>query len=494
MPRFSAAHMTHRMTAAVLAAALLLAGCGSSVHRAARNNDASAIRALAQSGADLDAPMDPIDRWTPVEMAAYGGHKEALLALLDGGAKPELGRHRSDIEPRHPELIKFIEERAAGKLPPPPPLTLCKALIKGNRDASSALLDRGVDPNARIDNGYTLFNCAIQSRRTDLVQLLLDRGTKRSSAFDSPGWGRPTDMQLAQNMGLHEIVALFTAEPRKSPGNLDDDAYNRMRTAAALPPEKKELFSDIDAPSRRGAERSDDFALVIGVEEYQTLPKAEFGARDAKTVRLHLEALGFPSRNIISLTGSEATGSKLRSYLEEWLPLNVKETSTLFVYYSGHGAPDVKTGDAYLVPWDGDPKFLKSTALPLTKLYSDLSKTKAKRVIVALDACFSGAGGRSVLAKGARPLIAKIADTAPTGGNLTVLAAASGDEITGSLDEHGHGMFTYHLLKGLTADPKASAKSLFQYVMPRVQDDARRQNRVQTPVLAGASLDEPLLR
>jgi uncharacterized caspase-like protein len=254
------------------------------------------------------------------------------------------------------------------------------------------------------------------------------------------------------------------------------------------------MSSDIDAPARRGAERPDDFALVIGIEEYQSVPKADYGARDAKTVRRHLEALGFPPRNIISLTGPEATGSKLRGYLEEWLPLNVKANSTLFVYYSGHGAPDIKTGDAYLVPWDGDPKFLKSTALPLTKLYSDLAKTKAKRVIVALDACFSGAGGRSVLAKGARPLIAKIADTAPTDGNVTVLAAASGDEITGSLDEQGHGMFTYYLLKGLEADPKASAKSLFQYVMPRVQDDARRQNRVQTPVLAGASLDEPLLR
>jgi len=253
------------------------------------------------------------------------------------------------------------------------------------------------------------------------------------------------------------------------------------------------LISDVDEPPRRGAERPDDFALVIGIEEYQNVPRADYGARDAKAVRKHLEAMGFPPRNIISLSGSEATGTKLRSYLEEWLPLNVKPTSTLFVYYSGHGAPDAKTGDAYLVPWDGDPKFLKTTALPLTKLYADLAKTKAKRVIVALDACFSGGGGRSVLAKGARPLIAKIADAAPTGGNLTVLAAASGDEITGSLDEQGHGMFTYHLLKGLSADPKTSAKALFLYVMPRVQDDARRQNRVQTPVLAGASLSEPLL-
>jgi uncharacterized caspase-like protein len=263
--------------------------------------------------------------------------------------------------------------------------------------------------------------------------------------------------------------------------------------SATVVPAPAAAISDVDFPKKNGGARPDDFALVIGIEDYQNVPKADYGARDAATVKRHLEALGFPARNIIALTGQEATASKLKSYLEEWLPLNVKESSTLFFYYSGHGAPDIKSGDAYLVPWDGDPKFLKSTALPLTRLYADLSKTKAKRVIVALDACFSGAGGRSVLAKGARPLIAKIADTAPTGGNLTVLAAASGDEITGSLDGQGHGMFTYHLLKGLSADPNASAKSLFEYVMPRVQDDARRQNRVQTPVLAGAALTEPLL-
>jgi len=318
----------------------------------------------------------------------------------------------------------------------------------------------------------------------------------RGTSSKTPGMPRSSrninaavDLAKAEALGLFQR-ALMDCAP------LTEFARTIPRAPAAkaaTPPEKKELSSDIDAPTRRGAERPDDFALVIGIEDYLSVPNADYGARDAKTVRKHLEALGFPPRNIISLTGPEATGSKMRSYLEEWLPLNVKENSTLFVYYSGHGAPDVKTGDAYLVPWDGDPKFLKSTALPLTKLYSDLAKTKAKRVIVALDACFSGAGGRSVLAKGARPLIVKIADTTPTLGNITVLAAASGDEITGSLDEQGHGMFTYHLLKGLAADPKASAKSLFLYVMPRVQDDARRQNRVQTPVLAGASLDEPLL-
>ncbi|MCM2305583.1 MAG: caspase family protein [Elusimicrobia bacterium] len=272
--------------------------------------------------------------------------------------------------------------------------------------------------------------------------------------------------------------------PRRQPGNLDDAAYDRMRAAAGMAPEKRAPASDVDAPARRGAARPDDFALLIGIEEYQSLPKADYGTRDARTMRLHLEALGFAPRNIISLEGSQATGNKLKSYLEEWLPLNVKAESTLFVYYSGHGAPDPKNGDAYLVPWDGDASFLKSTAYPLKKFYADLTKTKAKRVIVALDACFSGAGGRSVLMQGARPLVAKVDDGVPASDRLTVLAAASGEEITGTLNEQGHGMFTYFLLKGLS-EGKTTARQLHDFLSPRVQDEARRQNRQQTPALLG---------
>lgn len=246
----------------------------------------------------------------------------------------------------------------------------------------------------------------------------------------------------------------------------------------------KELSSDVDSPRAGGAERPDDFALVIGIEEYQSLPKADYGARDAQTVRKHLAALGVPERNIITLAGSQATGSKLKSYLQQWLPRNVKPTSTLFVYYSGHGAPDPENGTAYLVPWDTDAMFLATTAYPLKQFYADLAAIKSKRTIVALDACFSGSGGRSVLAKGARPLVAKVDDAVPAGANLTVLAAASGTEITGSLEDQGHGIFTYWFLKGLSSGAK-SPRALYDYLKPKVQDDARRQNREQSPTLAG---------
>ncbi len=256
--------------------------------------------------------------------------------------------------------------------------------------------------------------------------------------------------------------------------------------------------SDVDEPRRRFPERPDDFALVVGIEKYSDLPDASFAERDARAVKEHLLALGVPERNVIHLAGDKAGRSALAKYLELWLPRNVTAKGRLFFYFSGHGAPDVKTGQAYLVPWDGDANFLEATGYPVSRLYEKLHALKAREVVVALDACFSGAGGRSVLAKGARPLVTKVdAGTVPA--DLTVLAAASEDEITSALDEQGHGIFTYYLLKGLggaAADGSGvvTAKGLFDYLRPKVQDAARRQNREQTPVLRGARTGEPLVR
>ncbi|GAG20109.1 unnamed protein product, partial [marine sediment metagenome] len=173
-------------------------------------------------------------------------------------------------------------------------------------------------------------------------------------------------------------------------------APGRMPRTPALSV-KAAAGSDVDKARYRSAPQAHDFAVVVGIEEYSILPAAKFAERDAEAVASHMSALGIPLRHIVHLSGSKASYISLKKYLESWLPRNVKPNSRVFFYFSGHGAPDVKTGEAYLVPWDGDPGFLKDTAYPLKRLYGSLGKLKAKEIIVALDACFSGAGGRSVL-------------------------------------------------------------------------------------------------
>ena len=77
------------------------------------------------------------------------------------------------------------------------------------------------------------------------------------------------------------------------------------------------------------------------------------------------------------------------------------------------------------MPYDGDPSFIEQTGYPLKKLYESLNKLPAKEIIVALDSCFSGAGGKSVIAKGARPLVMNLEQDIKLSKNMIVMSASS---------------------------------------------------------------------
>ena len=259
-------------------------------------------------------------------------------------------------------------------------------------------------------------------------------------------------------------------------------------------PAKPTYHSSVDEPDYHVGPRPDDFAVVVGVENYaQNLPRAQFAKRDAKAFERHLIALGVPPRHIAYLEDERASRSALVMQLDRWLPNNVKADSRVFFYFSGHGAPDPESGNAYLVPFDGNPGDLEDTAYSLRDLYTKLAALKARRVIVALDSCFSGAGGRSVLAKGTRPLVIKVREgVVPDDGKMVVLTASRSDQITGVLEEQGHGAFTYYLLNGLNgkaldSDKRVTARSLYAYLKPKVEDAARLDNRNQTPQMLPSS-------
>jgi hypothetical protein len=288
------------------------------------------------------------------------------------------------------------------------------------------------------------------------------------------------------------------AAPAASAGVSKDEIQSIIQAALKEKAERqapapKVLQSDVDKPGYRSVENPDHFAVVIGVENYASLPPAQFADRDAEAVRAHLIALGYPLRNIFFLGGQQATRAKIAQSVNTWLPNRVSGESTVFFYYSGHGAPDARTGRTYLVSADGDPEDLESTAYPLETLYAKLGGLKAKQVIVALDSCFSGAGGRSVLPKGARPLVLAV-DMGTVPDKLVVLAASDKDQISGTIEAQGHGTFTYYLLKGLDGaardgSGKVTVRSLYDYLLPRVRDAARLHNRDQVPQLLPAGGD-----
>lgn len=264
----------------------------------------------------------------------------------------------------------------------------------------------------------------------------------------------------------------------------------------SLPLLSKPAKQDIDILPRKSVPlRKNNYAIVIGIETYrQKLPKADFAVSDAKLMSEYLsKVMGYPEENIVTLTNEYATKSDFEKYFEQWLVNHAEKDSTIFIYYSGHGAPNPKNGDAYLVPYDGDPSFIAQTGYPLRKLYEALRKLPAKQIIIALDSCFSGAGGRSVLAKGARPLVMNLKDNMVLSANMTVLSASSGEQISSTYDEKGHGLFTYFMLKGIKSedivkpDGSVAIGDLFNYLKPQVERIARNQyNNEQTPQLMKA--------
>jgi len=252
--------------------------------------------------------------------------------------------------------------------------------------------------------------------------------------------------------------------------------------------------SDVDnIPTNSQTKRPDGFAVIIGIEDYKYAPKATFANRDAEAFYGYAtRVLGIPERNTYYRVNDGATAGEFKKLfeLDGWLARRVTANSDVFIYYSGHGAPDIKTKSPYLIPYDIDPNYA-NTGFPLDQLYKNLHSLKAKSVTVIVDACFSGQSREEkMMLANARPVGITI-ESPLAYGDITVFAAASGREISSGYPEQRHGLFSYFFLKGLkgiadtNGDKKIIVGELFNYVKTNVPRLAGQMDREQTPQLLG---------
>jgi uncharacterized caspase-like protein len=235
-----------------------------------------------------------------------------------------------------------------------------------------------------------------------------------------------------------------------------------------------------------------DWGLIIGIEDYAHLPNVDYARKDALILKEYfIKVLGVPEENIISLIDSDATKARLEGYLKEYIPSNVGQDSTLYVYFAGHGAPGKKKGEPFIIPYDGDTRFIEQTGYKLVNFYKDLNNLKVQKVYVFLDSCFSGVAARAaeMLVKGARPALVHVKDVSPPSGSIVSFAAASSGQISNAYPEKEHGLFTYFLLRALNGEADSdddgwtSVKEMYGYVKSNVTRVARRMSAEQTPVL-----------
>lgn len=265
----------------------------------------------------------------------------------------------------------------------------------------------------------------------------------------------------------------------------------------------RQVEEDVDTPPITGNREPDAVAVVIGISRYENkdVPRVDYARRDAATVKEYLiRTLGFDAKNIIELYDEEATLSRLNSVFRTKLKNVVAPgKSDVFVFFSGHGVPDVSKKEPYLAPYGLDPADIDNTGFILKDLYEQLAKIDAKSITVAIDSCFSGSSERGAIIKDISPVFLDVANPMLKVKNGVIFTASSSKQVSSWYHKKQHGLFTYFFLNGLRGkadkdnDGLVTVKELEEYIKRNVRDQARQLNREQTPEVTGAT-DKVLVR
>jgi formylglycine-generating enzyme required for sulfatase activity/uncharacterized caspase-like protein len=253
----------------------------------------------------------------------------------------------------------------------------------------------------------------------------------------------------------------------------------------------------------RAVVNEDAVAVVIGNSNYSgdRIPNVDYAHRDAAAFRRYLiDVQGYREGNIIDLR--DATQAQMEAALGNdrthegtlWQYVRA-DGSDVTVYYSGHGVPGLKSMRGYLLPVDADPNKPEINGYPVDTLYANLAKLPARSVTVYLDACFSGDSPRGMLIK-ATSGITVVPRLPKKITKLTILTAATGDQVASWDTENHHGLFTEHLLAALygaadaprygVADGKVTLGEVEKYLARNMSYAAKRiYGRIQHATING---------
>jgi hypothetical protein len=355
---------------------------------------------------------------------------------------------------------------------------------------------------ARVSEQHTVVAAVVSSSRgVGGVTITLNGTEVLRRAEPKPQPSIVVEAPVTLREGVNTIV--LTA--RESDGSVRQEVrtVTLARAVAATP-----APAPVAPPPSRNA-----YAVVIGVGRYEapTIPTLKYAVADAEAMyNVLVGTAGFKKENVLLLTDRSERKPTLRNIkyaLGTFLARAAQKDDTVIVYFAGHGAPEVdqrgleRDGYAkYLIPSDADPDDLFSSALPMDDLQAIFGRIEAERVVVFLDACYSGAaGGRTFLSQKTRAgsVDDLFLERLTRSKGRAIVTASRTSEVSIELPELGHGIFTYYLAEGLKGagdlnrDGIVSLQELYEYVEQQVARKSRAVGGKQHPVLKG-ELEGPL--
>jgi hypothetical protein len=280
----------------------------------------------------------------------------------------------------------------------------------------------------------------------------------------------------------------FTIVATDINGNTDTKSITVSRQVV----ESKAIHTALNPAKVKKQPERDAVAVVIGISDYRSLPKAEYANDDARAFYDYaIRALGVKPENIKLLVDGDAEEAEILKTFRTWVPSRVKSTTDVYVYYSGHGLPTQDGHGLYLLPPRADREVIDDTAIPFSKINAALQLAKPRSVTIFMDACYSGqARSGETLVASARPISLRTENRLFPDG-FTVITASQHDQISSSSPDLQHGIFSYYLMRGMEGDADANKDGKITlgemqvYLSENVGRQAAMMSRKQEPQLIG---------
>ena len=243
--------------------------------------------------------------------------------------------------------------------------------------------------------------------------------------------------------------------------------------------------------------------FVIGIEEYtdEQTAKVEFSKRTAERfAQVAKKRFGIEDSKSEVLLNGEATGLNIQSKLSLMLG-RMTQNDTLYFYFSGHGTSikEAESGDTipYLVVSDQNPSLIRQNEeYKLSSILKTLEDSSAGKVLVIVDACFSGKTEHGTTIPPGMALTMGVQDWPNLSGKIAVITAGTGSQVSNALDQTAHPnqryrLFSYYLMEKLMKEEYADIGSLYEDVKQAVEQESGskgvRSLYEQTPEIQGNS-------
>ena len=309
----------------------------------------------------------------------------------------------------------------------------------------------------------------------DEVQLLNNGKVIDSAAPSKPG-AALMSFKVALEGGSNELKAVAFGRDRT------ESAASVVTVKAPPPPAKPQLH-----------------VLSVGVNSYRNSAlNLSFSVPDARGVADMFRGVGsklFTSITVDELYDGQATRAGV---LRSLTALRLTHTDdVVVVYLAGHG--EALGDEWYFIPNDltqpERDERLKSEGISSHELSAALKAMPARKVVVLIDACKSGAAIAGFRGLEERRVLAQLSRASGT----HLIAATSKEQSATELRQLGHGVFTYALLEGLAGKAAAdgadvTARKLMVYVEEVLPELSKHYGtEEQFPVVSSTGMDFPLV-